>query len=181
MGTIYDFQAETNNGENKALSDYKGSVLLVANTASKCGFTYQYEGLQKVYDEYKDQGLVVLGFPSNQFGGQEPGSDEEVAEFCQINYGVSFPLFAKSDVREESVSDVFQYLTEAAPFTGFDSSEGGQKMASYLKAKMPERMKDNSIKWNFTKFLINRDGQVVKRYESNVNPLDIKADIEALL
>jgi len=181
MTTIYDFQAETNNGNTKALSDYKGKVLLVANTASKCGFTYQYEGLQKVYEEYKDKGLEVLGFPSNQFGGQEPGSDEEVAEFCQINYGVSFPLFAKTDVREETAHPVFQYLTEAAPFTGFDSSEGGQKMDGYLRAKMPERMDDNSIKWNFTKFLINREGQVVKRYESSVNPLDIKADIEALL
>ncbi|BBH23747.1 glutathione peroxidase [Paenibacillus baekrokdamisoli] len=181
MTTIYDFQAETNNGAAKALSDYKGKVLLVTNTASKCGFTYQYEGLQKVYEEYKDKGLEVLGFPSNQFGGQEPGSDEEVAEFCQINYGVSFPLFAKTDVREETAHPVFQYLTEAAPFVGFDSSEGGQKMDGYLRSKMPERMEDNSIKWNFTKFLINREGQVVKRYESSVNPLDIKADIEALL
>ena len=181
MGTIYDFQAETNNGENKALSDYKGSVLLVANTASKCGFTYQYEGLQKVYDEYKDQGLVVLGFPSNQFGGQEPGSDEEVAEFCQINYGVSFPLFAKSDVREESVSDVFQYLTEAAPSQASIPPRADRKWPATSKPKCLSVWRDNSIKWNFTKFLINRDGEVVKRYESNVNPLDIKADIEALL
>ncbi|QYR21980.1 glutathione peroxidase [Paenibacillus sp. sptzw28] len=182
MTTLYDFQAETIKGENKSLSDYKGKVIVVVNTASKCGFTRQYADLQKLYEQYQGQGLEIIGFPSNQFGEQEPGSNDEVESFCQINYGVTFPLFAKTDVRDETAHPVFKYLTEAAPFEGFDTTEpGGKKMDSYLSEKHPQRMSDNSIKWNFTKFLIDREGKVVKRFESTVEPLDMTADIETLL
>jgi glutathione peroxidase len=167
MTTVYDFQAETITGENKALSDYKGKVLLIVNTASKCGYTPQYDGLQKVYEQYKGQGLEILGFPSNQFGAQEPGSNDEVQSFCKINYGVTFPLFAKTDVRDETAHPLFRYLTEAAPFQGSDPSTPG--------------VQDNSIKWNFTKFLVDREGRVVKRFESGVTPEAIEADIQALL
>jgi glutathione peroxidase len=182
MTTLYDFEAETIKGENKSLSDYKGKVLVVVNTASKCGFTRQYADLQKLYEQYQAQGFEIIGFPSNQFGEQEPGSNDEVESFCQINYGVTFPLFAKTDVRDETAHPLFKYLTETAPFEGFDTSEaGGKKMDTYLSEKHPQRMRDNSIKWNFTKFLIDREGRVVKRFESTVEPLDMKADIETLL
>lgn len=182
MTTIYDFQAETIKGETKALSDYKGKVLIVVNTASKCGFTPQYTGLQKLYEQYQSQGLEIIGFPSNQFGEQEPGSNSDVQSFCQINYGVTFPLFSKTDVRDENAHPVFQYLTEAAPFQGFDTTQpGGSKMNAFLSEKLPHWMGDNSVKWNFTKFLVDREGRVVKRFESTVEPLDMKADIEALL
>ncbi|WP_274654479.1 glutathione peroxidase [Paenibacillus humicola] len=166
MTTVYDFEANTITGEPKSLSDYKGKVLLIVNTASKCGLTPQYEGLQALYEQYKGQGLEILGFPSNQFGQQEPGTNEEVQSFCKINYGVTFPLFAKTDVRDETAHPLFAYLTEAAPYQGEDAAESGN---------------DNSIRWNFTKFLIGRDGQVVGRFEPRVVPNDIKPSIESLL
>ncbi|MBW7475141.1 glutathione peroxidase [Paenibacillus oenotherae] len=182
MTTLYDFQAETINGQTKSLSEYKGKVLIVVNTASKCGFTPQYTDLQKLYEQYQSEGLEIVGFPSNQFGEQEPGSNSDVQSFCQINYGVTFPLFAKTDVRDENAHPVFQYLTESAPFEGFDTTQpSGKMLNAFLSEKLPHWMTDNSIKWNFTKFLVNREGQVVKRYESTVEPLDMKADIEALL
>ncbi|WP_219834558.1 glutathione peroxidase [Paenibacillus sp. R14(2021)] len=182
MTTLYDLQATTNHGQTKSLSDYKGDVMLIVNTASKCGFTPQYEDLQKLYESYRDQGLQILGFPSNQFGEQEPGTDSDVQSFCQINYGVNFPLFAKSDVRGESANEVFRYLTESQPFRGFDTSEpSGKMLHAFLSEKLPEWLIDDSIKWNFTKFLIDREGNVVGRYESTVEPLAMKEDIEALL
>jgi glutathione peroxidase len=182
MTTVYDFQAETIKGGQQSLADYKGKVLIVVNTASKCGFTPQYEGLEALYKQYREQGLEIIGFPSNQFGEQEPGTNDEVQQFCQLNFGVTFPLFAKTDVREETAHPLFRFLTEAAPFQGFDTkTPGGKRMNDFLKAKMPERMQDNSVKWNFTKFLVDREGRVVKRYESTVAPEEMKADIEALL
>ncbi|NBD25267.1 glutathione peroxidase [Paenibacillus glycinis] len=182
MTTLYDLQAATAQGANKALSDYAGDVMLIVNTASKCGFTPQYAELQKLHEQYADQGLRVLGFPSNQFGEQEPGTDSDVQSFCQINYGVSFPLFAKSDVRDETANPVFRYLTEQAPFRGFDTSEpSGKMLHSFLSEKLPHWLGDDSVKWNFTKFLVNRQGQVVGRYESTVEPLSMASDIEALL
>jgi len=182
MTTVYDFQAENIKGEQQSLSQYKGKVLLVLNTASKCGFTGQYADLQKLYETYKDQGLEIIGFPSNQFGEQEPGSNEEVESFCQINYGVSFPLFAKTDVRGETAHPLFQYLTEAAPFQGFDlETPGGQRMDNYLSSQNPSYKEDNSVKWNFTKFLVDRNGQVVGRFESTIEPEALKTSIEAVL
>ena len=156
---IYSFKAPRLNGQEQSLADYEGKVMLVVNTASKCGFTPQYEGLEKVYQQYKDKGLVVLGFPCNQFGAQEPGGKEEIQEFCQLNYGVSFPMFDKIDVNGHNTHPLYEYLKKQA--TGVLGSE--------------------SIKWNFTKFLVNRDGKVVDRFAPTTKPEDMARDIEALL
>ncbi|WP_057912543.1 glutathione peroxidase [Peribacillus muralis] len=179
---IYEFSATRINGKEVSLEEYKGDVLIIVNTASECGFTPQYEDLQKLYDRYKDKGLNILGFPCNQFGGQEPGKNEEVETFCQLNYGVSFPLFNKVDVRGTQAHPLFQYLTDQAPFTGLDKKQGdGKMMQAMLQEHHPEFMKDDSIKWNFTKFLIDRDGNVVKRFESVEAPFEMESDIEKLL
>ncbi|MFD9626327.1 glutathione peroxidase [Peribacillus muralis] len=179
---IYEFSATRINGKEVPLEEFKGDVLIIVNTASECGFTPQYEDLQKLYDRYKDKGLNILGFPCNQFGGQEPGKNEEVETFCQLNYGVSFPLFNKVDVRGSQAHPLFQYLTDQAPFTGLDNKPGdGKMMQAMLQEHHPEFMKDDSIKWNFTKFLIDRDGNVVKRFESVEAPFEMESDIEKLL
>lgn len=159
MATVYDFSAQTLTGKPRKMSDFKGSVLLVVNTASKCGFTPQYAGLEELYKKYKDQGLVVLGFPSNQFGEQEPGPDSEIAEFCQVNYGVSFPMFSKVDVNGPAAHPLFKYLT---------STKKGL-------------LGSQAIKWNFTKFLVGRDGKVLERYAPTTKPEDIGPDIEKAL
>ena len=155
MTSIYQFEAELLEGQNKSMSDYEGKVLLIVNTASKCGFTPQFAGLEKLYEQYKNQGFEVLGFPSNQFGGQDPGSNEQIGEFCQRNYGVTFPMFAKVDVKGPEAHIVFRYLT--------NNSKG---------------VLGNGIKWNFTKFLINKKGQVVNRYAPTTKPETLIADIE---
>ncbi|KKC48128.1 MULTISPECIES: glutathione peroxidase [Paenibacillus] len=178
MAKIDNYTLETIKGDKSELSDYTGKVLLIVNTASKCGLTPQYEGLQALYNKYKDQGLEILGFPSNQFAGQEPGSSEEIDSFCQLNYGVSFPLFAKTDVNGDAAHPLFKQLVSDAPFQGFDSSPSGQKFQGMFQ---PEQLESNDVKWNFTKFLVARDGSIVKRFEPNVLPQDIAADIEKLL
>lgn len=159
MTTIADFTVTTNRGGELDLKDKLGSVLLVVNTASKCGFTPQYDGLEKLYETYKDRGFEVLGFPCNQFGAQEPGSAAEIAEFCKVNFGVTFPLMAKIDVNGDSASPLFDWM----------------------KKEAPGLMGSKSIKWNFTKFLIDREGRVVKRYGPNEAPAGIAKDIEKLL
>lgn len=158
MSKIYDFQAELLEGEQKNLADYQGKVLLVVNTASQCGLTPQFEGLEKLYQDYQQQGLVILGFPCNQFAHQDPSSNEEIGSFCQRNYGVSFPMFAKIDVNGPTAHPLYQYLTSKAK--GILGSE--------------------SIKWNFTKFLINQNGEVVKRYSPITKPEKIAKDIQRL-
>jgi glutathione peroxidase len=157
--TIYDFSVTTIMGLPKSLADYRGKVLLIVNTASKCGFTRQYAGLQTLYDTYRDQGLEILGFPCNQFGQQEPGTNDEIQNFCQINYGVAFPMFDKIDVNGSDAHPLYEHLKAAAP--------------GALALKI--------IKWNFTKFLVDSEGNVVKRFESNVEPDQMISDIEALL
>jgi len=157
--SVYEYSAKTIKDENVSLSNYQGDVLLIVNTASKCGFTPQYKDLQALYEEEKENGLTVLGFPCNQFGGQEPGSSNDIEQFCELNYGVSFPMFAKVDVKGEHAHPLFTYLTEQAP--GLLGSKG--------------------IKWNFTKFLVNRQGEVVKRYAPQTAPKDIQKDIKELL
>jgi glutathione peroxidase len=159
MTTIYDFQAELLEGEQKNLADYQGKVLLVVNTASQCGLTPQFEGLEKLYQQYQQQGLIILGFPCNQFANQDPSSNEEIGSFCQRNYGVSFPMFAKVDVNGSNAHPLYNYLTSAAK--GILGSE--------------------SIKWNFTKFLINPKGEVIKRYAPTTKPEKIAKDIQRLL
>lgn len=157
--SIYDFNVTTIEGREISMSHYKNKVLLIVNVASECGFTPQYEGLEKLYEEYKDDGFMVLGFPSNQFGKQEPGSNEEIVFFCQGTYDVQFDMFAKIDVNGDNTDPLYKYIKNEQ--SGFFWTE--------------------SIKWNFTKFLVDRDGNVVKRYGSSTKPESIKEDIEALL
>jgi glutathione peroxidase len=156
---LYQFTVEQLAGGSQPLADYTGKVLLIVNTASKCGFTPQFEGLEALYQRFKARGLIVLGFPCNQFGAQEPSSADEIASFCQINYGVSFPMFAKIDVNGENAHPLYQYLKQSA--RGVLGSE--------------------AIKWNFTKFLVNREGAVIERYAPTTTPESISSAIEQLL
>jgi glutathione peroxidase len=156
--TIYDFTATNIDGTEQPLSDYKGQVLLVTNVASKCGFTPQYEGLEKLYETYSDQGLAVLGFPCNQFGHQEPGDEAEIKEFCSLTYNVKFPLFAKIDVNGAHADPLYQWLR-------------AQKAGLLM----------DRIKWNFTKFLVGRDGEVIDRFAPTTKPEKLTADIERAL
>lgn len=159
MSTVYDYSVKKPNGEITSLDSYEGHVILIVNTASKCGFTPQFTELQQLYDQYKDKGLVVLGFPCDQFGNQEFGDMKETMEFCQLNYGVNFPMFAKVDVKGDNAEPLFQHLvTEKKGLLG-----------------------STDIKWNFTKFLIDRKGTVVKRYAPQTSPSKLTEDIEALL
>jgi glutathione peroxidase len=157
--SVYDFEALSIEGKPAHLSTQRGKVLLIVNTASECGFTPQFDGLEALWKAYRDKGLVVVGFPSNEFGGQDPGSNEEIASFCSLNHGVSFPMMGKVEVNGPNASPLWQWLTSQAP--GFLGSQ--------------------AIKWNFTKFLIGRDGRVVKRYAPTDTPESMKRDIEAAL
>ena len=159
MASIYDFSVNDIHGKEQMLDEYKDKVLLIVNVASKCGFTPQYNGLEALYEKLHGRGFEILGFPSNQFGAQEPGNEAEIAQFCELNYGVKFPLFAKIDVNGSDAAPLYQYLKKAKP--GLLGSE--------------------AIKWNFTKFLVDRQGKVVERYAPNVEPQAIAGDIEKLL
>ena len=159
MPTVYDFDAQTIDGRTVPLRQYEGKVMLIVNTARACGFTPQFAGLEELHQRYGDQGLVVLGFPCNQFAGQDPGSNDEIASFCQLNYGVSFPMMAKVDVNGAQASPLYRWLCAEAP--------------GLLGSK--------AIKWNFTKFLVGKDGQVVRRYAPQDAPKKLAADIEAAL
>jgi len=159
MATIYDFTAKTLQGKDVSLSDYRGHPMLIVNTASKCGFTPQYEGLEALYKAHRDQGLVVLGFPCNQFGAQEPGSADEIGAFCQANYGVSFPMFAKIEV----------------------NGAGAHPLYDFLKSEKAGVLGTRNIKWNFTKFLVDRGGKVVGRFAPATKPKDIEQAIAKVL
>lgn len=159
MTSIYDFHARSIDGKDLPLDGFRGKVLLIVNTASKCGFTPQFEGLEALHARYRDQGLVVLGFPSNQFGAQDPGSNAEIESFCSLNYGVSFQMMEKIDVNGAAAAPLYQWLTQAKP--GLLGS--------------------TSIKWNFTKFLVDRDGEVIKRYAPLDKPASLAKDVEAAL
>jgi len=159
MSSIYDFEAQQINGQDIALSQFKGKVMLIVNTASKCGFTPQFGGLEELHRAYTGKGLVVLGFPCNQFGSQDPGADGEIAEFCQVNYGVSFPMMGKIDVNGPAAHPLYKWLSSEAP--------------GLLGSK--------AIKWNFTKFLVGKDGQVIRRYAPTDKPADLAKDVEAAL
>jgi glutathione peroxidase len=179
---IYNFEVKDIKGQEMTLSDYAGKLLLIVNTASKCGFTPQYDGLEKLYQKYKDRGLVILGFPSNQFLEQEPGSSEDISSFCRMNYGVTFPLFSKIDVRGETADPLFQFLAEAAPFKGFElNKEMGKKIQSVIREHYPDNLEGNGVKWNFTKFLIGRDGSVLERFEPTITPEELDPILEAAL
>lgn len=182
MMSIYDFVVKTNKGEEKSLADYKGKVLVIVNTASKCGFTPQFKELQDLYMKYKGQGLEILGFPCNQFAEQEPGSNAEVQEFCRLNYGVTFQIFAKGDVRGENAQPLFQYLTQQQGFKGFDPVHpNAALLQKALEEHFPEYLEGDSIKWNFTKFLVDREGKVVARFEPTTEPSALAGEIEKLL
>ena len=155
---FYNFKAKLLQGKEVSMKDYTGKVILVVNTASKCGFTPQYEGLEKLYKEYQDKGLVILGFPCNQFGSQEPGNAQDITKFCTVNYGVTFPMFSKIEVNGENADPIYKFL----------------------KVELPGTL-GNEIKWNFTKFLLDRKGKPIKRYGSIVKPEDITKDIVKLL
>ena len=158
MSDFYQFEAETLNGDTRQLSDYKGQVVLVVNTASKCGFTPQYKGLQELYETYKNRGFTILGFPCNQFGSQEPGDADEIGSFCEMNYGVEFPMFGKIDVNGDNAHPLFNYLKDELSGTLGDK-----------------------VKWNFTKFLIGKDGKPLKRYAPTTKPDKLTRDIEQAL
>jgi glutathione peroxidase len=157
--TVYDFEALSIDGQPAQLSSQRGKVILLVNTASACGFTPQFGGLERLWQDYRDRGLVIVGFPSNEFGGQDPGSNDEIASFCQLNYGVSFPMMGKVKVNGAQAHPLWKWLKTQAP--GVLGTEG--------------------IKWNFTKFLVGRDGRVVKRYAPNDSPDSLRRDIEAAL
>lgn len=179
---IYDFKFNSIDGPEIKLEDFKGKAVLVVNIASKCGFTYQYEDLQKIYDKYKEKGFEIIGFPCNQFAEQEPGNNNDVKQFCMLNYGVTFPLSEKIQVRGADAHPIFNYLTSVAPFKGFDLNNPSAKLLyNMLKEDLPDYLIDDSIKWNFTKFLIDKDGNVVQRFESSVEPYEIAPSIEKLL
>ena len=181
MTDVYDFKALSNKGEEVDFSTYKGNVLLIVNTASKCGFTPQYDGLEALYQKYKDMGLVVIGFPCDQFGHQEPGTNEEIAEFCRLNHGVTFPLMDKVEVNGENAIPLFQWLYAEKPFAGFGESETAQFMDRMLSSQDPEYASNPDIKWNFTKFLVDRKGRVVARFEPTVAPEQMEQSIQELL
>ena len=159
MASIYDFSVKDIHGKERKLDQYKDKVMLIVNVASECGFTPQYKGLEAMYEKLHSRGLEVLGFPCNQFGAQEPGTAEEIESFCELNYGVTFPLFAKIDVNGDNAAPLYKYL----------------------KKEKPGLLGTEAIKWNFTKFLVDRDGNVVKRYAPNDTPESIAGDIEKSL
>ncbi|PLT34940.1 glutathione peroxidase [Bacillus sp. V5-8f] len=157
--SVYDFEAKKIDGEVISLNQFKGNVTLIVNTASKCGFTPQYDDLQSLYERYEEKGFTILGFPCNQFLSQEPGDELEIDSFCRLNYGVTFPMFAKVDVKGKEAHPLFEYLTDNAPGV----------------------MGSKAIKWNFTKFLVDKEGRVVRRYAPQTKPFDIEGDIKELL
>ncbi|AHM68610.1 glutathione peroxidase [Paenibacillus polymyxa] len=180
--SVYDFQATSINGKPIELSDYRGKVLLIVNTASMCSFSSQFTDLQKLYERRREQGFEILAFPCNQFNEKEPGSNSEVQGICQIKYGVTFPLFEKTEVRGSSLHPLFQYLTQQAPFQGFDTqTKDGQWMDDFLQDKYPEIYVGDGIKWNFSKFLIDRGGYVKARFEVTTATCAIDPVIESLL
>lgn len=179
---FYDFNVKDIDGNDVSLSDYKGKILLIVNTASKCGFTPQYEDLQRLYNQYNKRGLEILAFPCNQFMEQEPGESEEIRSFCTLNYGVTFPIFEKINVNGKLAHPLYKFLKENAPFKGFDMSNSTNKILdSILKEKFPEFTIGNSVRWNFTKFLIDKNGNIVERFESAVDPMDIEPYLEKML
>jgi glutathione peroxidase len=178
MATAYDFAGTDADGKQVPLQDYEGKVLLVVNVASKCGLTPQYEGLEALYRDHKDRGLEILGFPCNQFKEQEPGTDEEIQDFCKSTYDVTFPVLAKIEVNGPDADPLYQYLRAEAPG---DFGPGYGDFYTAISKLRPEADGTDEVKWNFTKFLIGRDGQVIKRYEPPVQPADIKADLENYL
>ena len=180
MAKLYDFKALNNKGAEFDFAQFEGKPVLIVNTASKCGFTPQYDGLEALYQKYKDRGLVIIGFPCDQFAHQEPGSDEEIAEFCRLNHGVTFPLMSKIEVNGANEHPVFTFLKAAAPseeYLGLKAKATGKMLKGISKTYQ----KESDIRWNFTKFLVARDGVTVKRFAPTTEPKDFEKDIEEVL
>ena len=180
MKKIYDFKALTSKGKELDFAQFEGKVLLIVNTASKCGFTPQFAGLEALNQKYNDKGLVVIGFPCNQFKEQDPGTDSQIEEFCQINYGVSFQIMKKIDVNGSSADPIFEYLKEQAPTEAYNGLKAKAAKALF-KTISNSVEKDSDIKWNFTKFLISKDGNTIKRYSPTTEPEKMESDIETML
>ncbi len=177
---VYDFTVKTRKGEDVALSDFRGKVLLIVNTATGCGFTPQYKELQEIYDADHDKGLEILDFPCNQFGNQAPGDNEEIHTFCTGRFGITFPQYGKIDVNGENAIPLYRWLTENTTFEGFHGPMA--LVMNGVVKKMDKDFKNNgNIKWNFTKFLINREGEIVARFEPTVSMEDVKKAVEAIL
>ena len=183
QSSIYDINVKDMNGNDVALSEYKGKVLLIVNVASKCGLTPQYEGLEALYRKYREQGLEILAFPCNQFLGQEPGTNDEIVTFCSVNYDVTFPIFDKIDVNGDEESPLYAYLKAQAPFKGYP--EGSERFAEQLTMIHQKTGtgfdEGDAVKWNFGKFLVSRDGSVILRFEPMVTPAELEADIQRML
>lgn len=178
---IYDFTVKAQDGSDISLADYKGKVLLIVNTATGCGFTPQYDELQDLYEEHQKDGLEILDFPCNQFANQAPGSDEEIHDFCTGRYGITFPQFSKIDVNGENAIPLYKWLTENTTFEGFDKNPMGVMLTQMLKLK-DKNFKDSSdVKWNFTKFLIDREGNIAARFEPMTNLKKVKEKVEEVL
>ncbi|MBQ4591234.1 MAG: glutathione peroxidase [Clostridia bacterium] len=179
--SMYDFTVKTRDGRDVSLADYKGKVLLIVNTATGCGFTPQYRELQELYDEFRDAGFEILDFPCNQFGEQAPGTDEEIHTFCTGRFGITFPQFAKIDVNGEHAVPLYRWLTENTVFGGFDKSPAGLMMSQILKKADKDYAKTGSVKWNFTKFLIGRDGRILARFEPTASMKKVKTAVKEAL
>ena len=180
--SIYDFTVKTTKGEKVSLEQYRGKVLLIVNTATGCGFTPQYKELEALYEKYRASGLEILDFPCNQFGNQAPGTDDEIVSFCQLNFGVKFPQFAKGDVNGENAQPIFTWLKEQKGFEGFPEGNPASELLAGIAAQMDPNWAENpDIKWNFTKFLVDRSGKVVNRYEPMGDLAALEKDLEALL
>ena len=179
--SIYDYAYTSIEGNPVSMSQYKGKVVLIVNTASKCGFAPQYEGLEALYQRYRDQGFEVIGFPCNQFMDQEPGDEAAISEFCSVRYGVTFPMSAKADVRGDNAIPLFRHLTAQKGFEGMGKGIKNKAFDMMLKARYKDGYKDSQVKWNFTKFLVDRQGEVTARFEPVVEPAETAAYIEKLL
>ena len=180
MAKIYDFKAQTSKGKELDFAQFEGKVLLIVNTASKCGFTPQFAGLEELNRKYKDKGLVIIGFPCNQFQEQDPGTDGQIEEFCQLNYGVTFQIMKKGDVNGSAAEPIFEYLKAQAPTEEYNGLKAKAAKALF-KTISKSVEKDSDIKWNFTKFLISKDGETIKRYAPTTEPKDFEKDVEAML
>ena len=178
---IYDFKVKAQDGSEISLSDYKGKVLLIVNTATGCGFTPQYDALQDLYDVCHDQGLEILDFPCNQFGEQAPGNDEEIHSFCTGRFGITFPQFSKIDVLGENAIPLYKWLSENSKFEGFGMSPMALAMNGIAKKMDKDFKKNGNVKWNFTKFLISRDGQILARFEPTVAMKTVAEKVKAAL
>ena len=179
--SIYDYKVKAQDGSEVSMADYKGKVLLIVNTATGCGFTPQYEELQNIYNEFHKDGLEILDFPCNQFGAQAPGSDEEIHDFCTGRFGITFPQFAKIDMNGETADPLYKWLVENSKFEGFDLSPAGLMMSQILKKIDKDYKKNNNIKWNFTKILIDKNGNVAGRFEPMISLKKVKDTIQKCL